>query len=74
VAAILKWASEAGIKSKHFADHSPLAVRGLLAQHAIPAKTAVVSMPRNLALSVVMGQKSPFPSLVPEEIWTSCGE
>lgn len=74
VAAILSWAAKAGIQHRHFTDYSNTAVRGVIAEHNIPPKTAVVNLPRNLALSIVMGQKSPFPSLVPEDIWKSCGE
>ena len=74
VAAILNWAAGAGIQHTHFTDYSNTAVRGVLAKHDIAPKTTVVSMPRSMALSVVMGQKSPFPKLVPEDVWQSCGE
>ncbi|DBB01977.1 TPA: hypothetical protein ACH3X1_000563 [Trebouxia sp. C0004] len=74
VAAILGWATKASIQHKHFHDYSNTAVRGVIAEHDIPPKTVVVNMPRNLALSIVMGQKSPFPSLVHQDVWQSCGE
>ena len=74
VADVLSWATKAGIQHQHFHDYSNTAVRGVIAKHDIPPKTAVVNMPRNLALSIVMGQKSPFPSLVQEDVWQACGE
>lgn len=74
VDAVLSWATTAGIQHKHLHDYSNTAVRGVLAKHDIPPKTAVVTMPRNLALSIVIGQKSPFPSLVQEDVWQACGE
>ena len=74
VAAILNWANSAGIVNHHFTNDSGQAVRGLAAKHDIPPHSTLVSMQRSMALTVVVGQKSPFPDLVPNDVWRSCGE
>ncbi|KAL3158709.1 hypothetical protein ABBQ32_011447 [Trebouxia sp. C0010 RCD-2024] len=74
VAAILDWATTAGITTHHFANDSEQAIRGLVAKHDIPPKTTLVRMKRSMGLNVVVGQNSPFPDLVPHDVWRSCGE
>lgn len=74
MAAVVNWAIKAGISSSHFSANSSQHVRGLVAQHDIPPKSTLVSMRRSMSLSMVLGQKSPFPDLVPEDIWRQLGE
>ncbi|KAL3135541.1 hypothetical protein ABBQ38_006018 [Trebouxia sp. C0009 RCD-2024] len=74
VAAILDWATTAGITTHHFANDSEQAIRGLVAKHDIPPKTTLVRMKRSMGLNIIVGQNSPFPDLVPHHVWKSCGE
>lgn len=74
VAAVINWANNVGIDNQHFTNDSAQAVRGLVAKHDIPPKTTLVSMHRSMALSMIIGQNSPFPDLVPNDVWRSCGE
>ena len=74
VAAVLLWGSEFGIESTKLAEASNLTVRGLLAPQDIPAGTTVLKIPRKTTISLVQGQKSPFPRLVPQNVWQYLGE
>ena len=74
VAAIVGWASESGIRSSHFAVDGHQHSKGIVAQHEIPPKSTLVSMTRSMSLSMVLGRKSPFPDLVPEDVWSLLGE
>lgn len=74
VAAVINWANTVGIDNQHFTNDSGQAIRGLVAKHDIPPKTTLVSMHRSMAPSMITGQNSPFPDLVPNDVWRSCGE
>lgn len=74
IAAVINWANNVGIDNQHFTNDSGQAVRGLVAKHDIPPKTTLVSMHRSMALSMIIGQNSPFPDLIPNDVWRLCGE
>lgn len=74
VAAIINWANSVGIVNHRFTNDSGQAVRGLVAKHDIPPHTTLISMQRNMALTMIIGQKSPYPDLITDDAWRSCGE
>ena len=69
---LLSWASnKAEIECSSLTTDHSLAVRGVVAKHHIPAKSSIISIPRKMVLSIVAGQGSPMPALVPEKLWKS---
>ncbi len=69
---LLSWAgNSANIHCSALAADDNLAVRGVVARNYIPAKSVIISIPRNMALSVNAGQSSPMPDLIPEKLWKS---
>ena len=72
--AVYLWAKSASINCDKLEASAGLAVRGAVAKTSIAVKAAVISMPRDLALSVVAGQRCPMPDLVPTKLWELSNE
>ena len=72
--AVYLWANSASINCDKLEASAGLAVRGAVAKTSIAAKATVISIPRDLALSVVAGQRCPMPDLVPTKLWELSNE
>ena len=73
-AELLAWANDLGIRSPKLAPGDDLDVKGLVAKEDISSGSAVVSMTREHSLAVIDNQKTPFPKLVPAEVWDECSQ